>query len=252
MRALTAAGWRVESYDAPAHGASAGDRLTLLEHMAAMRAVEAACGPFDAVVGHSLGAFAAGTALHEGFSARHFVSLAAPTGFDSVVATYMRLVGLSPVLHERLCTRIAATTFPGHPDVRDRFDLLRHPVPDAVRTLFVQDTDDAMHGVAEAHALHAAHPGSERPAGHLRAGSQPRAGRRRHRARRRRAPRPRPRLTRSLNPSPSPPTVTGDARRRPAAPQEERRGVVCCRPSGDPEDQATSERSTYCRMPPLR
>ncbi|WP_402464962.1 alpha/beta hydrolase [Isoptericola aurantiacus] len=161
VRALVEAGWRVESYDAPAHGDSTGDRLTVLEHMAAMRAVEAAHGPFTAVVGHSLGAFSAATALHDGFAADRFVSLAAPTGFDSVVASFMRLAGISPRLHDRLCDRIARTGFPDETDLRDRFDLCRHPVPARVSTLFVQDLDDTMHSADEARALHAAHPGSE-------------------------------------------------------------------------------------------
>ncbi|MEG3615218.1 alpha/beta hydrolase [Isoptericola sp. MSP01] len=161
VRALVDAGWSVESYDGPAHGESPGVRLTVLEHMAAMRAMQERHGAYTAVVGHSLGAFTAGMALHEGFRAERFVSLAAPTSFDSVAATYMRLVGIAPRLHDRVCNDIARTLFPEVPDFRARFDLRRRTVPDTVPTLFVQDADDRMHGAEEARALHAAHPGSE-------------------------------------------------------------------------------------------
>jgi hypothetical protein len=160
VRALADAGWSVESYDAPAHGESAGDRLTVLDHMASMRAVQSTHGPYTAVVGHSLGAFTAAMALHDGFAAQRFASLAAPTGFESVVASFLRIVGLPPRLLDRLCDDIARTVFPAERDLRDRFDLLRHPVPSHVATLFVQDADDQMHDVAEARALHDAHPGS--------------------------------------------------------------------------------------------
>ncbi|GAA4728070.1 alpha/beta fold hydrolase [Isoptericola chiayiensis] len=161
VRALVDAGWSVDSYDGPAHGESPGDRLTVIEHMAAMRAMQERRGTYTAVVGHSLGAFTAGTALHEGFRAERFAALAAPTSFDSVAATYMRLVGIPARLHDRVCDDIARTLFPGITDFRARFDLCRHPVPAEVPTLFVQDADDRMHGVEEARALHAAHPDSE-------------------------------------------------------------------------------------------
>ncbi|NNU28621.1 alpha/beta fold hydrolase [Isoptericola sediminis] len=161
VRALVEAGWSVESYDGPAHGESDGDRLTVVEHMAAMHAMQTRHGAYTAVVGHSLGAFTAGLALHEGFRAERFASLAGPTSFDSVTATYMRLVGIAPRLLDRLCDDITRREFPGQDGLRDRFDLRRHPVPEHVGTLFVQDADDRMHGAEEAYALHAAHPGSE-------------------------------------------------------------------------------------------
>jgi pimeloyl-ACP methyl ester carboxylesterase len=155
---LRAAGVRVVAYDAPGHGDSGGHHLTVVEHMAAMHAVTGRHGPVDAVVGHSLGAFTAGIALHEGFPARHLVALASPTGFDSVVTTFRRLAGVPDRLHEPLCAHLARTLFPGQDDVRDRFDLRAHPA--GVPAVFVHDTEDTVHGPGEAVDLHAAHPGS--------------------------------------------------------------------------------------------
>ncbi|MFD6136907.1 serine aminopeptidase domain-containing protein, partial [Isoptericola sp. NPDC060257] len=53
VTSLEAAGLGVVSFDGVAHGASSGRRMSALEHMAAIRAVHDAEGPFNAVVGHS-------------------------------------------------------------------------------------------------------------------------------------------------------------------------------------------------------
>ncbi|MCA5893923.1 alpha/beta fold hydrolase [Isoptericola sp. NEAU-Y5] len=159
--ALENAGMRVVAFDGVAHGESTGRRMSAVEHIATMHAVQAAEGPFTAVVGHSLGGLSAGLALHEGFAADRFVSLAAPTGFDAVGATFLRFAGIPDTLHERFCAHVERT-FPGSgPGVRDRLTLTAHPVPEHVSTLFVQDSGDRMTDPEDAQRLHAAHPGSE-------------------------------------------------------------------------------------------
>ncbi|AEG44516.1 alpha/beta fold hydrolase [Isoptericola variabilis] len=159
--ALEAAGLQAVAFDGVAHGESAGRRTTVLDHVAGMHALQERHGRFAAVVGHSLGGLAAGIAVRDGLAAERYVAIAAPTGFDSVVASFRRLVGLPDALHEALCDRVARDLFPGEPGARERLDLVRHPVAADVPALFVHDVDDRMHGSAEARRLHAAHPGSE-------------------------------------------------------------------------------------------
>ena len=159
--ALEAAGLGAVAFDGVAHGASSGRRMSALEHQAAIRAVHDAEGPFTAVVGHSLGALAAGLALADGLPVDRFVSVAAMTGFDAIAESFLRLVGMPAGLHERFCEHVERT-FPGDVrDVRARIDLLAHPVPEGVATLFVQDDDDRMSLPAGAPLLRAAVPGSE-------------------------------------------------------------------------------------------
>lgn len=161
VRSLEAAGLGVVSFDGVAHGDSSGGRMSALEHMAAIRAVHDAEGPFTAVVGHSLGALAAGLALADGVPVDRFVSVAAMTGFDAVAESFLRLVGMPAGLHERFCDHVERT-FPGSVrDVRSRIDLVAHPVPARVSTLFVQDDGDRMSLPSGAPLLHAAVPGSE-------------------------------------------------------------------------------------------
>ncbi|MGW8566135.1 alpha/beta fold hydrolase [Isoptericola sp. NPDC055881] len=160
VTALEDAGLGVVSFDGLAHGDSTGRRMSALDHMAAMRAVLDAEGPFTGVVGHSLGGLAAGLALHDGFPTDRFVSVSAMTGFDALAATFLRLVGMPASQLDRFCDHVART-FPGQaPDVRARIDLVTHPVPASVPTLVVHDADDRMSLPDGARRLHAAMPGS--------------------------------------------------------------------------------------------
>ncbi len=161
VEGLESAGLRPVAFDGPAHGDSAGRSTTVLDMVAAMQAVQATAGPFAAVVGHSLGGLAAGLAVRDGLAADRYVAIAAPTGFDSVVASFRRLAGLPAALQDPLCDRVARGLFPHVDHARDRLNLVRHPVPDGVATLFLHDVEDSVHGAVEARRLHAAHPGSE-------------------------------------------------------------------------------------------
>ncbi|MFE7408529.1 alpha/beta fold hydrolase [Isoptericola sp. NPDC057559] len=161
VTALREAGLAAVSFDGVAHGDSTGRRMSALDHMAAIRAVHDTEGPFTAVVGHSLGGLAAGLALADGFPADRFVSVATMTGFDALAGAFLRLVGMPASLHDRFCDHVERT-FPGDVrDIRTRVDLVRHPVPARVATLFVQDDDDRMSLPSGAPLLRAAVPGSE-------------------------------------------------------------------------------------------
>lgn len=157
---LEAAGLGVVAFDGVAHGDSTGRRMSALEHVAATHAVHDAEGPFAAVVGHSLGGLAGGLALAGGLPADRFVSVAAMTGFDAVAESFLRLTGMPTELRERFRLQLERTFPGGAPDARSRVDLLAHPVPERVATLFVHDDDDRFSLPSGARLLHAATPGS--------------------------------------------------------------------------------------------
>lgn len=91
---LRAGGFRVISFDMPAHGRSTG-RQTTLAHMArAVRDVAQAVGPLRAVVGHSLGATAAILALREGLDAGAAVAIAPPRDPRVYLARLTTMLGL--------------------------------------------------------------------------------------------------------------------------------------------------------------
>lgn len=157
---LEAAGLHVLAFDGVAHGDSAGETTTILDHLEIVRRLADRPEGLAGVMGHSFGAFAAGVALHEGLPARSFAAVAAVPGFDHLTSSFAGHVGLPDRLREPLARRIARSLFPDEPDPRARFDLLLNPAPDGVPTLFVHDAGDREVPHAHAHRLHAAHPGS--------------------------------------------------------------------------------------------
>jgi len=76
---LLAAGFRVVTFDAPAHGASAGRRSSIVHFARALEEIAAREGPPHAVIAHSLGAAAATRAFTLGLQAERAVYIG-PTG----------------------------------------------------------------------------------------------------------------------------------------------------------------------------
>ncbi|WP_277213745.1 alpha/beta fold hydrolase [Isoptericola croceus] len=161
VEAFREAGLQPVAFDGVAHGESSGRYTQAVQHAAVLRALQEQVGRAAGVVGHSLGGLAAGLALRDGLAADRFVAIAAPTGFESVVGSFVRQSGIPPRWHDRLADRAAQVMFPDVADPRTELDLTRRPVPAGVPTLFVQSTDDTMNDPENARRLHAAHPGSE-------------------------------------------------------------------------------------------
>jgi pimeloyl-ACP methyl ester carboxylesterase len=77
IKPLTQAGYRVLSYDAPAHGSSEGTLASAPANAGTLKALaEWHGGPIHAIIGHSLGAIATTVALAAGVQSEHVVFLA--------------------------------------------------------------------------------------------------------------------------------------------------------------------------------
>lgn len=157
---LEAAGHHVRAFDGVAHGDSTGRRTTILDHLEILARLAEHPAGVTGLVGHSFGALAAGIALREGLVGGSLAAVATSPSFDQLVEGFVAATGLPVRLREPLARRIARGLFPGEPDPRTRFDLVRRPAPEDVPTLFVHDAGDRQVPHAYAHRLHAAHPGS--------------------------------------------------------------------------------------------
>lgn len=92
---LQAAGHRVVTFDAPGHGASPGRLSSGVEFARAALAVARADGREPAaVVGHSLGGFAAALALARGLPAQRAVFIAPSAEIDSYTRQFAALLGV--------------------------------------------------------------------------------------------------------------------------------------------------------------
>jgi len=90
VRPLLSAGFRVVTFDMPAHGGSTGRQLTALDMARALRAVAQEFSPTRGVIAHSLGAAVAVYAMADGLELDRAVLLAPaaePTHFARILAT---------------------------------------------------------------------------------------------------------------------------------------------------------------------
>ena len=154
---LVAQGFSVVAFDAPGHGAADAGMVTLLEMVAAVRAVAAASGPLAGLVAHSMGAAAAALALSEGLQAGAAVVVGPAADLVAAASRFTEMLGFSRDVGERMRYRIEQRV--GRPfsafDVASLAPALRAPL------LVVHDRGDAevpwQHGLVIARAW----PGAE-------------------------------------------------------------------------------------------
>ncbi len=100
--ALTAAGFEVVALDGPGHGASPGDQAHPVAFAQALLLADQELGPFDHVIGHSMGGAALVVALSWGLRARRVVLLASPSSLEGVLQRFGRFIGLPDHVTPRL------------------------------------------------------------------------------------------------------------------------------------------------------
>jgi pimeloyl-ACP methyl ester carboxylesterase len=115
---LRDAGYSVVAFDALAHGASPGRRSSLPDFAEGIRAVEAREGPFEAVVGHSMGAAAAGLAIRDGWTVRRAVFLAPPADPEEFTVRFARSLRLPAGVRDAMKRRLAARYSTRWPDIK--------------------------------------------------------------------------------------------------------------------------------------
>ncbi len=155
--ALTAQGFAVVVFDAPAHGASKGQQASLPQFSRALTDVAKSLGPIHALVGHSLGGAAVSLAMHRGLSAGRAVLLAAPADvflFSNAFAEHLRIPPRAhTMMHQNLESRLNFTWQELHvPTLARNF---------AAPALVVHDQLDSDVPYAHAREIAEAWPGAE-------------------------------------------------------------------------------------------
>jgi len=102
---LVGAGHRVVAFDAPRHGATTGGVPSLPAFGEAAKAVAAAVGGIEAVIGHSMGASAMAYAMRRGLEARRAVFLAPAATMSGAAARFADMIHLDPRALERMRRR---------------------------------------------------------------------------------------------------------------------------------------------------
>ena len=143
---LLDAGFGVDAFDAPGHGASAGRFASLPEFVDAVERVARCVSP-AALIGHSLGAAACALALGRGVPGRAAVLLSTPADPSLFTRRYVRWMKLPPEAARAMCRRLEHRY--GAP--LDTFSLL--PRDPGVPSLLIHDRGDLRIPIADGRAL---------------------------------------------------------------------------------------------------
>jgi len=162
VRELVSEGFRVVSFDAPAHGSSRGRRTDIRDWVEAAGRLQSLAGPFSALIGHSFGALAALTIARSNVPADTVVAISGAASPAAFVAEFTRELGLGDATVARLEQRFRARLGVDERELVARYDAARHPLPEGTELLVVHDRADRRMPDADALRLHAAHAGRSR------------------------------------------------------------------------------------------
>lgn len=90
LQPLTQAGYRVISFDGPAHGETAGKQTNIMELTDVVLALGETYGPFGATITHSFGGMILAYAMTLGFDTKRAFCICPPAGLDTLIDHFMR------------------------------------------------------------------------------------------------------------------------------------------------------------------
>ncbi len=136
--ALKKAGYKVYSFTAPAHGSSKEKQTHMLEFSDCIEFFDKKYGPFDAIIGHSIGGTAILNAIKRGVKTNKVVLLGVPGYLRDVVYGFCQRLGLSTKTGDKLIKHIKATY---HEDY-EQFSATRLAEEMTIPGLIIHDTED--------------------------------------------------------------------------------------------------------------
>ena len=105
---LLDAGFSVVAFDSLAHGSSPGRQASLPDFADGIRALDAREGPFEAVIGHSMGAAGAGLAIRDGWAVKRAVFLSPPADPEEFTRRFARSLRIPPDVRDAMKRRLLA------------------------------------------------------------------------------------------------------------------------------------------------
>lgn len=104
---LVEAGYQVTLFDAPGHGASGGELASVAQFVWAIEEIAKQYGPFESIIGHSMGGAAAMVAVARGLAVEKLITLAAPGNLTGVMErAFQGLMGLDSTLNPLIVKRL--------------------------------------------------------------------------------------------------------------------------------------------------
>lgn len=153
---FTDAGYKVVSFDAPAHGLSKGSQTTIIDFKDVILALKNALGEPRAVIGHSLGGTASLYALTEGLNTQTVVTISTPTIGEEIIGEFSSRINSSPRAGEYLKTFIRVKYNRSFDELMASHFAQR--LPREVDLLVIHDEHDKEASLQNAHRMVEAYP----------------------------------------------------------------------------------------------
>ena len=156
--ALVRAGFRVVTFDTPAHGRSPGRATNLVEVSEAIQTVAWACGSVHAVIGHSFGVPCSIHAVQHGLKVNRLVAISPPDSVRHMTQKFFTALGVGPRV-QKIFNRLFEAEFGA--DLWQRFstEVLARQLD--VPGLVIHDQDDRDVPIEEGAAVAQAWPGAQ-------------------------------------------------------------------------------------------
>ncbi|MER7727165.1 alpha/beta hydrolase [Streptomyces sp. NPDC096323] len=151
---LLASGHSVITFDAPAHGDSAGRSTTIQDYRHILTGLQERYGEFDAVVAHSLGALGSFFALRHGVRTKRIATISGVCDYEYLIDEFCSTVPLRPRLKARLRALVVKNLFSDLPADQRPFSAANGTAASlGIPLLVVHDADDLRIRVEQGHRL---------------------------------------------------------------------------------------------------
>jgi pimeloyl-ACP methyl ester carboxylesterase len=156
--ALVKAGYRVVSFDTPAHGRSPGRATNLPEISEALQEVACACGPLHAIIGHSFGVACTLYALQQGLKVDRIAAISPPHNVRGLTQKFFTALDIATPVQE-IFNRKFEKNFGA--DLWEKFSPEVLARQTSVPGLIIHDQDDRDVPIQEGEAVAQAWPGAQ-------------------------------------------------------------------------------------------
>jgi pimeloyl-ACP methyl ester carboxylesterase len=157
IKPLNAIGYRVISFDGPAHGNTAGRQTSILEFTDVVFAMDKHYGPFDAAITHSFGGMVLTYAMSLGLKLNLAACICPPKNFQVLIENFQRILALP----ESVMKVMLRKTYASHGQIiRDAVDTMNNVKNLTCRGLIIHDEDDVEISWHSSEEIAAAWPGA--------------------------------------------------------------------------------------------
>jgi pimeloyl-ACP methyl ester carboxylesterase len=96
-------GYQTISFDAPAHGKSPGNTTIMVDFIASILEIDKQYGPFEIIIGHSLGGMSTLNAIKEGLSVNKAIIIGSGDIVQDITDDFIAKLELKPEISQFLC-----------------------------------------------------------------------------------------------------------------------------------------------------